>query len=116
MTALLLVPFVICGLVGSGPAICTFRLATGVGCPGCGLTRSVCAFVHGRFGDALSLHLFGPLLYLTVVAAWLFMAAGLIRGADPFQVRFEHFSKCMIGVVIGMVAYWVVRLILGIVP
>ncbi|MCB0824752.1 MAG: DUF2752 domain-containing protein [Armatimonadetes bacterium] len=33
-------------------------------CPGCGLTTSWTAVLHGQFGDAFHDHMFGPILYL----------------------------------------------------
>lgn len=51
-----------------------------------------------------------------MLAAWVFMAVSIAKGADPFDVRFDHISKYLIGVVIAMVIYWVVRLLLGAVP
>ena len=45
----------------SGPPLCLVRLITGVPCPGCGMTRSVCAASHGHWSDALAFHWLGPL-------------------------------------------------------
>ena len=50
----------------SGPVLCPFRLATGLPCPGCGLTRSWVFIAHGDFGAALRVNPFG---YLTMAAA-----------------------------------------------
>lgn len=52
----------------SGPVLCPFRLLTGLPCPGCGLTRSFCAMAHGHLNQALGFHLFGPALFVAVVA------------------------------------------------
>jgi hypothetical protein len=41
-------------------------------CPGCGLTTSWTALVHGDFATAFQAHALGPLLYLVfTVSAWL---------------------------------------------
>ena len=37
-------------------------------CPGCGLTTSFTALLHGRFRDAFRAHWFGPFLYLIFTA------------------------------------------------
>lgn len=41
------------------PALCPFRLLTGLDCPGCGLTRSVILAFHGRFVESYMVHLLG---------------------------------------------------------
>jgi Protein of unknown function (DUF2752) len=34
------------------PAFCLFKAATGIPCPGCGVTRSIVALLHGDFSHA----------------------------------------------------------------
>ena len=59
--------------VESGPPLCPFAVMTGLPCPGCGLTRSWVAFMHGDVGSAFTFNAFGPVFLLltavTVVAA-----------------------------------------------
>lgn len=59
--------------VESGPPLCPFAVMTGLPCPGCGLTRSWVAFMHGDVGSAFTFNAFGPvflvLTAVTVVAA-----------------------------------------------
>lgn len=50
------------------PELCLWRRMTGIGCPGCGMTRSFTYMGHGQIADAFRLHLLGPPLY-TLVAA-----------------------------------------------
>jgi hypothetical protein len=66
--------------LSEAPVLCPFRLATGLPCPFCGLTRSVFAAGQGRWEDSLALSPLGlPLLVLApVVLVWIF--AGLLRG------------------------------------
>lgn len=52
----------------AGPTLCTFRNLTGYDCPGCGLTRSVVAFVHGDFGVSLRAHPLGALVFVLFFA------------------------------------------------
>jgi hypothetical protein len=63
--------------VGSGPVICPFRLATGLPCPGCGLTRSWVYLAHGRWGEAMSANPFGLVLMVAVAA----LVAAVLRSA-----------------------------------
>jgi hypothetical protein len=52
------------------PLLCPLKTITGVPCPFCGMTTSVEATVHLRFGDALAASPAGVLL---VVAATIFL-------------------------------------------
>ncbi len=52
----------------TGPVLCPMRLLTGLPCPGCGLTRSFCALVHGDVRNAIAFHLLGPALFLAVIS------------------------------------------------
>lgn len=44
----------------SAPGVCLFRHATGLPCPGCGLSRSVAALLHLDVAAAFAYHPFGP--------------------------------------------------------
>ena len=55
---------------------CGMKLAFGVPCPGCGMTRSVLMTLDGRIGEALSLNPGGPVL----VAGLLLLAVAFATG------------------------------------
>lgn len=60
-----------CGL----PSItCSFRDVTGYPCPGCGLTRGVCALVQGDWDRAIQFHAFSPVAAI----AMLFLLTGCV--------------------------------------
>ena len=46
---------------------CPIRHATGIPCPSCFLTRSICASLGGDFAYAFKLHLFGPPLTILLI-------------------------------------------------
>lgn len=71
----------------SGPPLCLVRLITGVPCPGCGMTRSVCAASHGHWSDALAFHWLGPFA-LAVMAGGLVVA--LFEAASGRRVHVAH--------------------------
>ncbi len=48
------------------PVLCGFRRLTGIGCPGCGLTRSFVFLGHGQVLEAFRMNLLGPPLFLVV--------------------------------------------------
>ena len=47
--------------------ICPFKLATGLPCPGCGLSHSIISISHGNFIEAVNQHLLGPIVYLFLI-------------------------------------------------
>jgi membrane associated rhomboid family serine protease len=49
------------------PVKCAFRRATGLPCPGCGLTRSWSLTAHGDLAGAFARHPFGP---PSLLVAW----------------------------------------------
>jgi hypothetical protein len=49
---------------------CPFRQATGLWCPGCGLTRGMHALLGGDVPGAVAMNLFTPLAAVLLVAAW----------------------------------------------
>jgi hypothetical protein len=55
---------------GSRFPACQFKLATGLWCPGCGLTRGFHQLFNGDVLSALSYNLFLPLVLAATVAAW----------------------------------------------
>lgn len=50
------------------PESCWFKRLTGLGCPGCGLTRSVICLVHGDFLGAWNFNPGGYVFFLLIVA------------------------------------------------
>lgn len=55
---------------GSGYPTCIFQTATGLWCPGCGLTRGLHQLLNGRVGAAMSYNVFVPLLVVAVAWGW----------------------------------------------
>lgn len=49
------------------PTICSARLLFDMGCPGCGLTRSIVYLVQGDFAKSLAIHRFGWLIFTGIV-------------------------------------------------
>lgn len=56
-----------------GPSfpLCLFHRWTGLPCPACGMTRSVCAFMKGQWERAVHFHPLGPLAAVILVTAWM---------------------------------------------
>ncbi|MEH3155942.1 MAG: DUF2752 domain-containing protein [Gordonia paraffinivorans] len=97
-------------VVGEGPVLCPFRLATGLPCPGCGLTRSWVAAAHGDLSTAFADNVFGPLSLVIVALA--VVTAVLLRVLAPARagvlVRVTR-SRVVYAVAAVWVVYGVAR-------
>lgn len=73
----------------SSPFQCIFLATTGIPCPGCGLTRSFLAVAHNNIPEALTYHLFGPLLFISLIIASVHLILELLsrRAIKPFYGR-----------------------------
>lgn len=67
----------------SGPALCPFKLFTGLPCPGCGLTRSAVALLHGDPSASVFYHPLGAPLVIAAVAIGVVDAWVWWRGRRP---------------------------------
>jgi hypothetical protein len=104
---------VACVAAGVGGWPCPLKSATGVPCPGCGLTRAVVALLRGDFAASLQLHAFAPVLLACLGA---FAAAALLPSArrEAFAgavARFERRTKATYAVPAAMLVYWSVRML-----
>ena len=53
----------------NGPTLCLFKLSTGLECPFCGTTRSICEILQADFSAAAGSNLFG-FLVVALATAW----------------------------------------------
>ena len=87
---------------------CAFHQATGLWCPGCGLTRGIHQLLHGHIGAALSYNVFTPVAAAAIVIAWL----GWMRmswGAAPIRVPARSQRWLAITMASLLVLYGVLR-------
>jgi len=61
--------------VPNGWILCPFRLATGLPCPFCGMTRGIASLLRGRWREALGYHFFSPFV-LFLICVWLLIEIG----------------------------------------
>jgi hypothetical protein len=95
-----------------GFVICLLRRATGLPCPGCGLTRSFCAIAKGQVDRSFHFHALGPVLFAMACVYWLRGIAAVSGLAGPVD-RFDGFvARYRIGVivVVAMLVAWIVKL------
>ena len=97
---------------GLGGWPCPFLGATGLPCPGCGLTRAALALARGELGASLAAHAFAPVLVLALAA--LAVAALLPRPQrEAFAAlaeRVERRTRASAFVMAALLLYWLARL------
>ncbi len=102
---------------GFGCDCCVWHRLTGRPCPGCGLTRSVTAVLHGQWRLAWHLHPFGflpPAAFLLIAAAAA-MPAGARRRLDEIIRRRNALWRCG-GVLTAMYLVFGLSRMLGAAP
>lgn len=99
------------------PSFCPFKMMTGLPCPGCGMTRSVVALLHGDPSASWFFHPLGSVFLLLVLAvalvdAWVWLAAARQgRESSGSWVLERVVGTPLPWVAIGALAIvWVVRL------
>jgi len=89
---------------------CSFHAVTGRPCPGCGLTRSVCAISHGRWGEAWRFNPFGYLFYgLALLGAVSPLVERWRPGALGRWLRPRRLGPFVTGVLAAMFVFGAVR-------
>jgi hypothetical protein len=96
-----------------GPVLCLFRLATGVACPACGLTRATALAARGEIARAVALHPGLPLVALVAGAAWAVWGVRLATGRR-WLARWE--LPVVLATVAALVVLWLIRMALGSLP
>ena len=88
---------------------CPFRLLTGLPCPGCGMTRSLSAMLHGNLALSFRYHPLGPVLFAGAVAC---LALPLLHPATVHRLqRALPRQEVVAATVVGLfLLVWLVRL------
>jgi Protein of unknown function (DUF2752) len=118
--ALYAAPFLVAGFLAlwspseDGPTICPFALATGMACPGCGMTRAVGYLARGDLTSALTYHPLVILVALQGIAGWGWL---MLRKSDRVQPLSNRFvSAILVGTAVSLFAVWVMRAVVGTLP
>lgn len=98
---------------GLGVIGCPFRGATGLPCPGCGITRSMTLATHGRFAESWRMHPFGGVILLLLVAlvCWGLLPRALrgrLVATHPTGIVVVKLAALLL--LIAMSAWWFARL------
>lgn len=92
---------------------CPVRYYLGVPCPGCGLSRSMEAFLHGDWEASFTIHAFGPFFLLAI---GILILVNLLPSNYRLQVieqvkSFERKTYFTAILLICLVLYWLIRLV-----
>ncbi len=92
---------------------CPVREQLGIPCPGCGLSRAISALLHGDWETALAFHALAPffLLALVLIAGVTLLPATQRRRAINQIKMIEHYTGITGVFLIGLVLYWLTRLL-----
>ena len=91
---------------GQGPVLCPMALVLGMPCPGCGITRAFGCATHGLFAEAFRFHALWPLVLGYFVFLWIYQMLEVLRGQPPKLPTYKIGGAALI----GLLAFWVVRL------
>ena len=101
----------------SNHILCPFRWLTGIICPGCGMTRSVMAFVRGDFLSSLHFHPFGPLLVTGLGFLGSLRLADRLRDQEHFPALRAWYARYTLRLSLILLAavllFWAIRLVTG---
>jgi hypothetical protein len=99
-------------LLGLPGWICPFKAATGLPCPGCGLTAAMDELLHGKVLDSLQTHAFAPIFlvgFILILAAVLMPESGRKRFSAAVA-RLERRTGMTAWILSALLLYWTVRL------
>lgn len=101
------------GMMGLSFWNCPILAATGVPCPGCGLTRATMQLFHGNISDSLQTHAFAPifLMALLLMITVLVLPNSARIKIISFVNRLETRNGITAWVFISLMFYWAFRLI-----
>lgn len=118
-TVLMFIIFIIALFVfeqspANGIPLCPFRFLTGFSCPGCGMTRSCTAAVHGDLLSSLGYHPLGAAFVLSFGAVAARRAVELWRGQRvTLPSKLQHLIKLtLISALVFSGLFGIARLIL----
>ena len=112
----LIIPFFILQSSGfdqieSAQSYCPFKMATGLPCPGCGITKSLAFLYDSNLAKSTHYHLFGPVVFLFCVMAIIVLIFELVTEKEYFQ-RILFSNKLAIFLGLSLAVYHLSRTIM----
>jgi uncharacterized protein DUF2752 len=95
-------------------SVCVFRELTHMGCPTCGLTRSLTRLAHGDLAGSLAVHPWGLVLVVQAIVAW--AVWGLWLGGRLRERPDRLLPRAFLVHALALVALWAVRAATGTLP
>jgi hypothetical protein len=89
------------------PDTCSFKNLTGLPCPGCGLTRSIVAGLHGDFKASLMYHRLGLLTLAYVCLQFLYRL--ILIFVPPLRVHVFALGKILNRGIIALVVLYILN-------
>lgn len=87
---------------------CLFHKATGLHCPGCGMSRAAYATMHGDLPRAFRMNPVGMVLLPVGLFALSLETVGWVRNRPPpFRIKVGRWGSLALAVL--MIAFWVLR-------
>jgi hypothetical protein len=95
------------------PWPCPIFSATGVPCPGCGLTRAIMLLLQGELRESIHFHAFAPIfLFLSVALVALLLLPKTISQPIVHKAEvFERQTGLTVIILTGLILYWLARLL-----
>lgn len=90
---------------------CFFHQKTGLSCPTCGLSRAFFSFSHLQIYDAFQFHLFGPLLYLSLLLLLSKWIVEIISNKEVlFKINPKFRKQTIFLLIFAWLSFFVIRL------
>ncbi len=99
---------------GRESTFCLLRRATGIPCPGCGMTRAFDRLADGDWAGAVAAHPLAPLIALELAVGWVvwgLVVAGRMKPPEPRRLQ-----VFLLAHLAALVALWLGRAATGTLP
>jgi hypothetical protein len=92
---------------------CPILQATGIPCPGCGLSRALTFLIKGELRTSIRFHLFAPIFLIIIIATFLasLLPKSIIQPLITRVERLERQTGFTVIILTGLILYWLARLL-----
>ena len=91
---------------------CPILLATGIPCPGCGLSRAIIMLLKGDLQDSMKLHIFAPIFLTALIALTIILFLPIsFRERIIYKIRkIEDSTSLFVVLLVSLFIYWGLRI------
>jgi hypothetical protein len=92
---------------------CPILHATGVPCPGCGLSRAIVLLLRGELRESIRFHAFAPIFLLVgiALAITVVLPESMVQPAIYEAEVLERKTGFTVIILAGLIIYWLARLL-----